>query len=133
MQELSKQIEGTEKMGEFDLKTQRRLEATAISTYLKHIYDDSVVDEATINGKIEIANDKIKRYAEIGNMLRMVEWIEKRNVLQKKLTGASDVTSLEQGFVRHAQGFSDRKSITYKSWREAGVPASVLKRAGVNG
>jgi hypothetical protein len=42
-----------------------------------------------------------------------------------------DVTEIEQEFVRVALAFSQRKGISYNAWRNLGVPASVLKAAGV--
>ena len=38
---------------------------------------------------------------------------------------------LEDEFVDAASGYSQRKGISYTAWRELGVPASVLKRAGI--
>ena len=42
-----------------------------------------------------------------------------------------DLTALEDGFVDAAAGYGERKGITYAAWREVGVPAAVLKRAGI--
>ena len=39
--------------------------------------------------------------------------------------------TLEEAFVGAASEYSDRKGISYSAWRELGVPAAVLKRAGV--
>jgi hypothetical protein len=33
--------------------------------------------------------------------------------------------------VKSAKGYSDRKGITYGTWREFGVPAEVLRKAGI--
>ena len=38
---------------------------------------------------------------------------------------------LELGFVEHAASYSDRKGVSYTAWREFGVPASVLRTAGI--
>jgi hypothetical protein len=42
-----------------------------------------------------------------------------------------DLSELEDGFVVAAQGYGDRKGISYAAWREVGVPAALLKRAGI--
>ena len=42
-----------------------------------------------------------------------------------------DLTSVEAAFVKIAKSFGDRRGISYGAWRDAGVPAAVLKRAGV--
>lgn len=39
---------------------------------------------------------------------------------------------LEQAFVKDAKAYSDRKGISYAAWRANGVPASVLKAAGIS-
>ncbi|MEM9467736.1 MAG: hypothetical protein AAGA90_20350 [Actinomycetota bacterium] len=42
-----------------------------------------------------------------------------------------DLTALEDGFADAAKAYGARKGISYAAWREVGVPASVLKRAGI--
>jgi hypothetical protein len=39
--------------------------------------------------------------------------------------------SLEADFVKIANQFGEQRRIGYGSWRDAGVPAEVLKRAGI--
>jgi hypothetical protein len=41
-----------------------------------------------------------------------------------------DIAALEAAFVAAAKPYSDRKGISYTTWREVGVPADVLARAG---
>jgi hypothetical protein len=65
---------------------------------------------------------------------KRVELIQKRLDLEERLVDLGDepdVDALEQGFVDAAAEYSERKGITYSAWREAGVPAATLKRAGV--
>jgi len=42
-----------------------------------------------------------------------------------------DLSELEDGFVQAAAGYGERKGISYAAWREVGVPAAILKRAGI--
>ena len=42
-----------------------------------------------------------------------------------------DLTKMEASFAEVASAYSDRKGISYGAWRSAGVPAAVLKKAGV--
>lgn len=42
-----------------------------------------------------------------------------------------DVKALEVAFVKVAKQFGENRGIHYGAWRDAGVPAVVLKRAGV--
>jgi hypothetical protein len=45
--------------------------------------------------------------------------------------GRVDLQELEDAFVAHASSFSQRKRIDYQTWRDVGVPQTVLKRAGI--
>ena len=49
-----------------------------------------------------------------------------------QLGGKVDLSSLEREFAKVAKAYSERKGISYAAWREAGVPAEVLKRAGIS-
>jgi len=42
-----------------------------------------------------------------------------------------DFAALEAAFVEHARSYSERKGISYSAWRESGVAADVLRRAGI--
>jgi hypothetical protein len=44
---------------------------------------------------------------------------------------AADLESVEEAFIEHARGYAERKHISYAAWRESGVPADVLKKAGI--
>ncbi|HLG91947.1 MAG TPA: hypothetical protein VKY15_03075 [Acidimicrobiales bacterium] len=50
--------------------------------------------------------------------------------LASKGTGA-DLAAREAEFIKVAKSYGERKSISYAAWREAGVPASVLQKAGI--
>ncbi len=43
-----------------------------------------------------------------------------------------DLDDLEAGFVEVAADYGSRKGISYKAWRELGVPAATLRAAGVS-
>ena len=43
----------------------------------------------------------------------------------------TDIKSLEAAFVKIAKRFGENRGIGYGAWRDAGVPATVLKKAGV--
>ena len=48
-----------------------------------------------------------------------------------RLTRAVALGLLEEDFVQAAKNYGDRKGISYAAWREAGVDAGVLRRAGI--
>lgn len=43
----------------------------------------------------------------------------------------ADLAELERAFVAALPGYSARKGLSYAAWREAGVPAHVLRAAGL--
>jgi hypothetical protein len=66
--------------------------------------------------------------------LSRVHLVQERIDLENELASKQDTVdleSLEEGFVHAARGYGERKGITYKAWREAGVEASVLAHAGI--
>lgn len=48
-----------------------------------------------------------------------------------ELADQADVEHLEEAFVEAVAGYSERKGISYAAWRAEGVPAAVLRRAGI--
>jgi hypothetical protein len=42
-----------------------------------------------------------------------------------------DLSALEKEFTKVARTYGERKRISYATWREFGVPADVLKKAGI--
>jgi hypothetical protein len=43
----------------------------------------------------------------------------------------TDMEALEADFVRAAANYGQRKSISYSTWRQVGVPTGVLNKAGI--
>jgi hypothetical protein len=67
--------------------------------------------------------------------LARLQLVQERMDLQHELEtfGAKvDMTALEGAFVKTAKQYSARKGISYAAWRELGVSADVLKKAGVS-
>ena len=64
--------------------------------------------------------------------LKLVQ--ERRDLLAERETLAApvDLRALEDAFVEIVESYSARQGISYQSWREVGVPAAVLSRAGVS-
>lgn len=66
--------------------------------------------------------------------LTRLQMTQERMNLQAELEAKSttvDLSALEADFVRAAKGYGQRKGISYAAWREAGVDAAVLKKAGI--
>lgn len=44
---------------------------------------------------------------------------------------SQNLEELEDEFVKYAKAYSERKGISYTAWRQVGVPAAALRRAGI--
>jgi hypothetical protein len=82
-----------------------------------------------------------RRLAAIEDQLTSADPIRELRLVQEKrdlhaelasMHQAHDVTALEDEFVGVAKDYSERNGISYQAWREVGVPAAVLSRAGIS-
>lgn len=67
--------------------------------------------------------------------LKRLQLTQERLDLQQELEradGSVDLVALEKAFVKAAGPYSSRKGISYAAWRELGVPAAVLGKAGIS-
>jgi hypothetical protein len=79
--------------------------------------------------------DKLESELESADPLKRLQLIQERLDLEDELARTAakiDLVDLEKAFVDAAGPYSKRKGISYTAWRELGVPASVLKQAGVS-
>ena len=63
-----------------------------------------------------------------------VELVQQKRNLEVELAGMHaqvNLAALEAAFVEHAQAYAQRKEISYAAFREVGVAADVLDRAGI--
>jgi len=58
---------------------------------------------------------------------------ERRNLEAELHSGSAGVdhAALEKAFVQVAKSYSERQGISYSTWRDQGVDAAVLKKAGI--
>jgi hypothetical protein len=128
----------------------RTLARCPIPTYLRGVdapQDEEALDERGAQGgagrRPERTPDSVKKnLATVSESLktasgaRRLELIQQRRSLEVELAGMSvggpDLSALEKDFVKSAKGYSQRKGITYGAWREFGVPAEVLRKAGIS-
>jgi hypothetical protein len=81
-------------------------------------------DPSEIQTQIDAEPDPAKR----------LDLIQKRLDLEERLAsenGSVDLDALEKDFVAAVKPYAERRGISYTALREAGVPASVLKQAGI--
>ncbi len=67
--------------------------------------------------------------------LTRLQLVQERINLRQELemrSAAVDLSQLEDAFVGVAADYGRRKGISYAAWREAGVDAEVLERAGIS-
>jgi hypothetical protein len=81
-----------------------------------------------------------KRLDSIATALPDADPVSRLHLVQERLDlsaelahlGAKiDLTELEADFVSAAKAYSERRGISYAAWRELGVEAAVLKKAGI--
>jgi len=79
--------------------------------------------------------DAVRKELPSASGLNRVHLIQERMDLESELANLSgdgvDVSALEAAFVKVAAEYGTRKGISYTAWREAGVDAAVLKKAGI--
>ncbi len=113
---------------------QGRREARTIKAYLESLArrkPGRPVTVETLRERLARLGDQV---AAEQDPLKRVDLVQKKLEAEEALARAENVAdnaALEQGFVATVQSYSARKSITYAAWREAGVPAAVLRRAGL--
>ena len=89
------------------------------------------LDPETVQQRIEETQQQVVAEPDPA---KRVELIQKRLDYEDRLADMGeqvDLETLEKDFIKAAKEYSERKGITYSAWREAGVPAAVLKEAGI--
>jgi hypothetical protein len=92
-------------------------------------------------GRKRTADSINKRLAAIDDEIAAASAIEELQLIQERRDLTTELASLgtgidlgeiEESLVKVAKGYGDRKGISYASWRDVGVSAAVLKRAGIS-
>lgn len=114
---------------------QGRRQAKAVRDYLEAVSVERrpgrPVDRRSLESRIDRLQQQID---EESNAAKRVELIQRRLDAEVRLAALEerpDVEQLEGDFIEAVKDYSERKGITYTAWREAGVPAAVLRQAGV--
>jgi hypothetical protein len=112
-----------------------RNQSRAISSYL-----DALEQHKPKRGRKRTPESIDKQVADIDTKLASANAITRLGLVQQRLDllkereslgAAVDLTAFEDAFVAAAKPYSERKGISYEAWRELGVPAPILKRAGI--
>jgi hypothetical protein len=96
------------------------------------MHDDEAreVDRAKL--RIDSINRQMSKGAHSGDVIRELKLIAERHQLEDRIARfqLADLSTLESRFIESALAFAHRNGIGYAAWREMGVPADVLSRAG---
>ena len=85
----------------------------------------------SIKKRIATIDDQIKSSDPLNELLLTQERRDLASELET-MSRSVDLASVEAAFVEVAASYSTRQGISYTSWREVGVPAATLKRAGIS-
>ena len=114
---------------------QGRLEGRAVHDYL-----DALRATKPKRGRKRTTDSISNRLAAIDRQLPDASPIDELRLIQERrdlsaelstIDTGVDLAGLEDAFVKIAANYGARQGISYSSWREVGVPASALKRAGI--
>ena len=103
-------------------------------------YLDALEATAPKRGRKRTPDSIKKRLGDVDSQLAGADPLTKVQLIQERLNltdelagleSTVDISALEKDFIKAAPGYSERKGITKAAWREVGVPASVLKAAGI--
>jgi hypothetical protein len=115
---------------------QGRVEGRAVRAYLEALRGNKPKrgrrrTSDSIKKRLNTINDQLKS----ADPLTEVRLVQERRDLTSELDGMQsnvDLKTIEDDFVKVVANYSKRQGISYASWREVGVPASVLTRAGLS-
>jgi hypothetical protein len=111
----------------------RRAETKAVATYLTALRAPKV--PARNRANLEKRRAQIEQWiAEESSPIREVELIQQRLDVDAQLAQIDQVArlpELQEAFVNVAASWAKRTGVSAAALREVGVPASVLKRAGL--
>ena len=96
----------------------------AVERYLSWITTGTLPLAPNQDAALEALRQKIDNE---DKLYRKAVLIAQRHAMESP---AVDQASLEDEFVKQVRGFSERNAVGYAVWREMGVPAKVLTRAG---
>ena len=112
-----------------------RNESRAVARYL-----EALEAHRPKQGRKRTSESVAKQLAQTEAELKTATGIVRLELLQKqrdlkveaeRLSEGVDLTALEAEFVKVAKSYGERKGITYGTWRDFGVAADVLKKAGI--
>jgi hypothetical protein len=112
-----------------------REQGRAVREYLSALEQERKPGRKVDRGSVEQRISEVQRRIDAEpDPAKRVELIQRRLDFEEQLVAMQDevdLHALEERFTQAAAEYSQRKGISYLAWREAGVPAAVLKQAGI--
>lgn len=113
-----------------------RAEGRAVRAYLEALESSRPKrgrkrTKESINTRLHKIDDELEAADPLRRLQLTQEQLDLSNELENMSQGV-DISELEQEFVRVAKGYAERKGISYAAFRQIGVPAAVLKKAGIS-
>ena len=113
-----------------------RRDAAAVDAYLKALRIPKRRGRPISIDELETRRAKALADAETSEGIARLKSLQAAADLEARIEQASeraeiDIDALAEAFVAVASRYSSQHGITYTTWREAGVPAAVLKQAGI--
>jgi hypothetical protein len=103
-------------------------------------YIDALEANRPRRGRKRTLETVTRRLKEVERELETAQGLDRVHLIQQRMDlkneqsskrAVVDMAELEAGFISAAAEYGRRKGITYAAWREAGVPSTVLSRAGI--
>lgn len=118
-----------------DAMTRGRQQASAVRAYLDSISESKGrgrrLSSEELAAKLEDVSKQLDASDDSLERLQLLQ--RRREVLQQmeQAQGADEHEARERRFVEVAAEYAERRGVDYRTWREYGVPASVLREAGI--
>ena len=112
-----------------------RAESRAVSNYL-----EALAANRPKRGRKRTGESIINRLAVIDDELAETDMLGRVNLIQERMNleyelatveDKVDLSEFEAEFIAVARNYSERRGITYAAWREAGLDAALLRKAGI--
>ncbi len=85
----------------------------------------------TVSKRLDAIDAEMAAAGGIDRLLLVQERLDLQAEL-KAMGQTVDMGALEAAFVDAAKGYGERKGISLAAWREIGIPAELLQRAGIS-
>lgn len=112
-----------------------RRETRAVDAYLRLLEEVGPRSKRRDDRKrVEAELEQVAAELELASSVERLDLLQRREDLNRALGDLEETDhedELERAFIAVAVRYSERKGISYSTWREFGVPKAVLEEAGV--